>query len=232
MTKLDQTIIALDFPDQETCLNYLAKLATLTYKPRWLKVGMELYYAAGNDFLKVLKDKGYQIFLDLKLHDIPNTVSSALKSLAKLDVDMLNVHAFGGIEMMKAGAESFKSINPSAKLIAVSVLTSLDDTTLTSELNIQADVKEMVIKLAKNAQLAHLDGLVCSAQEAHLIKNIHQDLITVCPGIRFADDATQDQKRIMTPEKAFANQADFIVVGRSLTKTTQLAQRIEHLTQI
>ena len=182
------------------------------------KVGMELFYSAGPDTVRWLKAEGKQVFLDLKIHDIPNTVKSAMKVLSHLGVDMTNVHAAGGVEMMKAAREG---LGKEAKLIAVTQLTSTSEEQMRDFQNIQTSLQESVIHYAKKTAEAGLDGVVCSAQEVKLIKEAtNQDFICLTPGIRPAGAAVGDQKRVMTPADAYQIGSDYIVVGRPITQAT------------
>ena len=171
--------------------------------------------------VKMIKEMGHNIFLDLKLHDIPNTVKSAMKQLAKLDVDMVNVHASGGKAMMKAaieGLEEGKIGNERPKCIAVTCLTSLDQEVLNNELLIEKPLEEVVLKWANNAKEAGLDGVVCSPLESKIIHdNLGVDFLTVTPGIRLASDSVNDQKRVTTPAMARELTSSYIVVGRTIT---------------
>ncbi|HJF39311.1 orotidine-5'-phosphate decarboxylase, partial [Thomasclavelia spiroformis] len=187
----------------------------------YVKVGMELFYGEGIEMVKMIKEMGHNIFLDLKLHDIPNTVKSAMKQLAKLDVDMVNVHASGGKAMMKAaieGLEEGKIGNERPKCIAVTCLTSLDQEVLNNELLIEKPLEEVVLKWANNAKEAGLDGVVCSPLESKIIHdNLGVDFLTVTPGIRLASDSVNDQKRVTTPAMARELTSSYIVVGRTIT---------------
>lgn len=213
---IEKTIIALDFPDKTAVEKFLNKFDWSSQaRPHFVKVGMELFYAAGPGIISYLKEKNLKIFLDLKLHDIPNTVASAITALNKFEIDILNVHASGTIKMMQAAKEA---CTPKTKLIAVTQLTSTDENTLNHELKISGSMQEAVLNLAQNTKKAGLDGIVCSAQESQLIKDKIDNFITICPGIRFADGDKQDQKRVCTPEQAFNNKADYIVMGRAITK--------------
>ena len=180
-----------------------------------------LTYACGLDIIQTEKAMGHNIFLDLKLHDIPNTVKSAMKQLAKLDVDMVNVHASGGKAMMKAaieGLEEGKIGNERPKCIAVTCLTSLDQEVLNNELLIEKPLEEVVLKWANNAKEAGLDGVVCSPLESKIIHdNLGVDFLTVTPGIRLASDSVNDQKRVTTPAMARELTSSYIVVGRTIT---------------
>ena len=209
-------VIALDFPNFETVKKFLAQFPA--EESLYLKVGMELYYATGPEIVSYLKDLGHSVFLDLKLHDIPNTVKSAMKVLSHLGVDMTNVHAAGGVEMMKAAREG---LGKEAKLIAVTQLTSTSEEQMRDFQNIQTSLQESVIHYAKKTAEAGLDGVVCSAQEVKLIKEAtSKDFICLTPGIRPAGAAVGDQKRVMTPADAYHIGSDYIVVGRPITQAT------------
>lgn len=209
---MKDVMIACDFADKDALENFLTKMGDA--KP-FLKIGMELFYKEGAPMVKELKERGYKIFLDLKLHDIPNTVYKAMKNLALLGVDITNVHAGGGIEMMKWAKRALDEAGGKTKLIAVTILTSLDDKTLSDELKINLTASEAVKKYAENAKAAGLDGIVCSPYEAPLAKSI--GLISVTPGIRLEGDGKGDQKRVATPTFAKEQGSDYIVVGRSIT---------------
>ncbi len=210
-------IIALDFSDKEEVFTFLEQFD----KDVYVKIGMELYYAYGNEIVRELKAKGYKVFLDLKLHDIPITVEKAMKNLAKLNVDIVNVHAAGTIQMMEAAKRGIIAGNPEnpPKLIAVTQLTSTTEEVMQEELLIDSDINNVISKYAQNASEAGCDGVVCSPLEAKLIKEATNDeFLTITPGVRRLVDAVGDQKRIMTPEKARENLSDYIVVGRPITK--------------
>ncbi len=211
-------IIAMDFPTREATLNFL-DLFPEGEKP-FVKIGMELFYAEGPDIVREIKKRGHKIFLDLKLHDIPNTVKRAMASLSRLDVDMVNLHAAGASEMMRGALEGLTREDGSRPiLIAVTQLTSTDADTLKKELLIDVDMAETVMSYAKNAADSGLDGVVCSPLEAAAVKErCGENFMTVTPGIRFADSDVGDQKRIMTPEKAGKSGCDYIVVGRPITQ--------------
>ncbi|MEA4928809.1 MAG: orotidine-5'-phosphate decarboxylase [Candidatus Limiplasma sp.] len=209
-------IIALDFPTAREVTDFLALFPA--EKP-YVKIGMELYYAEGPQIVRQIKAMGHPIFLDLKLHDIPNTVQRAMRVLSALDVDMVNLHAAGTIEMMKAALTGLtRADGTRPKLIAVTQLTSTDEARLHSELLIPATMEETVTHYARNAQLAGLDGVVCSPLEAAMVKQACGAAFeTITPGIRFADAAADDQARVMTPAKARLAGSDSIVVGRPIT---------------
>lgn len=211
-------IIALDFPSKAETLGFLDQFKE--EKP-FVKIGMELYYAEGPEIVREIKNRGHKVFLDLKLHDIPNTVKRAMSVLSSLDVDICNLHAGGGVEMMRealAGLTRADGTRP--LLIAVTQLTSTDDATLKNELLIETPMKETVLHYAKNAADAGLDGVVCSPLETASVKEHCGDgFLAVTPGIRFAEGDAGDQKRIMTPERARTAGSDYIVVGRPITKS-------------
>ncbi len=211
-------IIACDFPNAEETLRFLDKFKDEERKP-FVKIGMELYYGAGNEIVRELKRRGHKIFLDLKLHDIPNTVKKAMRVLSALDVDMTNVHAGGGIAMMRAALEGLTREDGSRpRLIAVTQLTSTSPEALRNELLIETPMNETIATYARNAREAGLDGVVCSPLEGALVKEAcGKDFMTVTPGIRFADSKADDQVRITTPARAREIGSDFIVVGRPIT---------------
>ena len=211
-------IIACDFSSAEATLAFLDKFADEARKP-FVKIGMELYYAAGNEIVRELKRRGHKIFLDLKLHDIPNTVRKAMKVLSALDVDMVNVHASGTKEMMSAALEGLTREDGTRPLIiAVTQLTSTSEEAMRKQLLIDATINDTIAHYARNAEEAGLDGVVCSPLEAGIVKEAcGKDFITVTPGIRFADSAADDQVRITTPARAREIGSDFIVVGRPIT---------------
>ena len=211
-------IIALDFPTKSETLAFLDQFPA-GEKP-FVKIGMELYYAEGPAVVRALKDRGHKIFLDLKLHDIPNTVRRAMAVLSRLDVDMVNLHAAGSSEMMRAALEGLTRPDGTRPLlIAVTQLTSTGPAALKDELLIQTPMAETVLSYAKNAASSGLDGVVCSPLEAALVKErCGERFLTVTPGIRFAGGDAGDQKRIMTPEKAGKSGCDYIVVGRPITQ--------------
>ena len=216
--KRKDVIVALDFPDRQTTLDFLDRFPE-GEKP-FVKIGMELYYAEGPSVVREIRQRGHRVFLDLKLHDIPNTVKRTMSVLSKLDVDMVNLHASGGSAMMKAALEGLTRPDGSRPLlIAVTQLTSTDAAALKRELLIDTPMQETVLRYARNAAECGLDGVVCSPLEAADVKRrCGADFLTVTPGIRFADGDIGDQKRIMTPEKARDAGCDCIVVGRPITQ--------------
>ena len=216
---MSRTIIALDFSSREEVISFLKQFD----EPVYVKIGMELTYACGLDIVKEVKEMGHKIFLDLKLHDIPNTVKGGMKNLAALGVDIVNCHCGGGIAMMRAAKEGLIEGTPEGKevpkLIGVTILTSTSQEGMNNEMGIPGAVIDTVVHYAKNAKEAGLDGVVCSVLEA---KAIHEacgdDFLTVTPGIRLAGNSKDDQKRVATPEFANEQGCDMIVVGRSITK--------------
>ena len=209
-------IIACDFPDGERTLGFLDRF---TERKPFVKVGMELFYAEGPDIVRKIKARGHRIFLDLKLHDIPNTVKSAMRVLSGLDVDMCNLHAAGTKAMMEAALEGLtRGDGTRPLLIAVTQLTSTSEERMRDELLISAPLEEVVAKYELNARDAGLDGVVCSPLEAEKVHSVcGSGFLTVTPGVRFADGAVQDQVRVTTPERAKALGSDYIVVGRPIT---------------
>lgn len=209
-------IIACDFSSAEQTYAFLDKFTTV--KP-FVKIGMELFYAEGPAIVKEIKRRGHHIFLDLKLHDIPNTVKKAMSVLSRLDVDMVNLHAAGTIDMMKAALEGLtREDGTRPLLLAVTQLTSTSEERMQRELLISKGINDTIVHYAKNAKEAGLDGVVCSPLEAAMVKEANgKDFLTVTPGIRFAGGEVGDQVRITTPEKAREIGTDFIVVGRPIT---------------
>ena len=212
-------IIALDFESKEKALGFLDKFSGEPKKP-YVKIGMELYYAAGPDIVREIKARGHQIFLDLKLHDIPNTVKKAMSVLSGLDVDMLNLHAAGTKAMMEAALEGVTRPDGSRPLvIAVTQLTSTSQERMESDLLIHEPIDQVVLHYAKCARDAGLDGIVCSPLEAGKVHEAcGETFLTVTPGVRFADGDVGDQVRVTTPERAKEIGSDYIVVGRPVTQ--------------
>lgn len=210
-------IIACDFASAEDTVRFLDKF---TEEKPFVKIGMELFYAEGPSIVKEIKRRGHKIFLDLKLHDIPNTVKKSMAVLSKLDVDMTNLHAAGTIDMMKAALEGLTREDGTRPiLIAVTQLTSTSEERMQNELLINASINDTIVKYAQNAKTAGLDGVVCSPLEAGMVKQACSDsFITVTPGVRFADGEVGDQVRVTTPEKAKEIGSDYIVVGRPITQ--------------
>lgn len=212
-------IIACDFSSREAVMNFLN---LFTEEKPFVKIGMELFYAEGPSIVREIKARGHKIFLDLKLHDIPNTVKKSMAVLSGLDVDMTNLHAAGTAAMMKGAVEGLTRPDGSRPLlIAVTQLTSTDQEAMTRELLIDRPIDEVVLHYAKNAASAGLDGVVCSPLEAGKVHdNCGKGFLTVTPGVRFADGDVGDQKRVTTPARAKEIGSDYIVVGRPITAAT------------
>lgn len=209
-------IIACDFADKETALSFLDKFEGR--KP-FVKIGMELFYAEGPQIVREIKARGHKIFLDLKLHDIPNTVKKSMAVLSRLDVDMCNLHAAGTSRMMEAALEGLTRPDGTRPLlIAVTQLTSTDQEAMERDLLIKEPIDKVVMHYAETAKNAGLDGVVCSPLEAQKVHDIcGKKFLTVTPGVRFADGDIGDQKRVMMPEQAKKIGSDYIVVGRPIT---------------
>ena len=208
----ERPIIALDFPAFEDVKHFLEHFPE--EEKLFVKIGMEFFYAVGPEIVHYLKGLGHSIFLDLKLHDIPNTVKSAMSVLGTFGVDMVTVHAAGGVEMMR---EAKAALGEGAKLVAVTQLTSTSEEDMRDCQNIQTTVQESVVNYARKAQEAGLDGVVCSAHEVALIKDAtSSDFVCVTPGIHPAGAEIGDQKRVMTPQEAHKIGSDYIVVGRPI----------------
>lgn len=209
-------IIACDFSSAQATFDFLDKF---TEEKPFVKIGMELYYAEGPSIVREIKKRGHKIFLDLKLHDIPNTVKKAMAVLSKLDVDMTNLHAAGTIDMMKAALEGLTREDGTRPiLIAVTQLTSTSEERMQKELLIHSSINDTIVKYANNAKEAGLDGVVCSPLEAGMVKeSCGSGFMTVTPGVRFADGDVGDQVRVTTPQKAKEIGSDYIVVGRPIT---------------
>lgn len=219
-------IIACDFSSKEQTLAFLDKF---TGRKPFVKIGMELFYAEGPEIVREIKKRGHRIFLDLKLHDIPNTVRKAMSVLSRLDVDMTNVHAAGTVDMMRAALEGLtREDGTRPLLIAVTQLTSTSEERMQRELLIGASINDTIAKYAENAKTAGLDGVVCSPLEAELVKErCGAEFMAVTPGIRFADAAADDQVRITTPARAREIGSDYIVVGRPVTAAADPVEAYE-----
>lgn len=209
-------IIACDFASKETTLEFLDKFTDV--KP-FVKIGMELFYAEGPQIVREIKARGHKIFLDLKLHDIPNTVKKSMAVLSRLDVDMTNLHAAGTVSMMEAALEGLTRPDGTRPLlIAVTQLTSTDQERMENDLLIKEPIDKVVMHYANNAKIAGLDGVVCSPLESEKVHaTCGKEFLTVTPGVRFADGDKGDQKRVMTPAQAKEIGSDYIVVGRPIT---------------
>ncbi len=209
-------IIACDFPSGKQCLDFLDIFQK--NKP-FVKIGMELFYAEGPSIIQTIKKRGHKIFLDLKMHDIPNTVASTIAVLAKLKVDLINVHASGTSKMLEASAERIKNIPNRPLLIAVTQLTSTSEEELQKDLLINSNMQDTVVHYANLAKNAGLDGVVCSPLESPLIhESCGKGFLTVTPGVRFEQNDLGDQKRVTTPEQALHLGSDYIVMGRPITR--------------
>ncbi len=226
-------IVALDYPNVEQARQLIDKLQGI---PCYIKIGMQLFYATGPEFVRELKEKGYSVFLDLKMHDIPNTVRGGAHSITRLGVDMFNVHAAGGAEMMKAavaGMEQALSEDRSLKrpvLIAVTQLTSTSQQTMNDEIGIAGRVEDTVVRYAKLAHASGLDGVVSSPLEGPAIKAAcGASFVTVTPGVRPAGADVADQTRIMTPGRAIAAGNDYLVVGRPITAAADPREAAEQI---
>ena len=226
MTVDARVIVALDFPSAQPAMAFVERVTPTHCK---LKVGKELFTREGPMLVEKLVRKGFDVFLDLKFHDIPNTTAAASRAACDLGVWMFNVHALGGREMMQAAKEAVSAISNQPLLVAVTILTSMNELAL-KEIGLTKSPKEHVLELASLARDAGLDGVVCSAQEAQLLRDkIGPDFQLVTPGIRPSNSAAGDQKRVMTPRDAVVNGANYLVVGRPIT---QAPNPIEVLTQI
>jgi orotidine-5'-phosphate decarboxylase len=214
LTPKDRLAVALDLPDEQAAMQLVSRLGQTC---QWYKVGMELYYVAGNRIVQQLRERGFNVFLDLKLHDIPNTVAGAVRSATHAGASLLTLHASGGTAMMAAAAEA-ASAPGSPRLLAVTVLTSMDANELAG-IGINASPADQVLRLAKLAMKSGIDGMVCSPEEVALLRReTGPDTFLVIPGIRPAGAAVEDQKRIATPATAIADGASMLVVGRPITR--------------
>lgn len=219
-------LVALDYPDRTSVLELVEQLSPELCR---LKVGKELFTRCGPGLVETLQDKGFEVFLDLKYHDIPNTVAGAVKAAAELGVWMVNVHASGGSRMMEAAANALHDCGHKPLLIAVTVLTSMSAEDL-QELGCTESVEQRVMRLAELAHNSGMDGVVCSAQEAAELKRARgPDFCLVTPGIRLAGDASGDQRRVVTPADAVANGSDYLVIGRSITGAADPLKALEQV---
>jgi len=223
-TPRDRLIVALDFPSAAQALSLVDSLEA---RCQWFKVGLELYLSAGGQIVQTLRARGFDVFLDLKLHDIPNTVAGAIRSVSPLGASLLTVHASGGAPMLAAAAEAAAATPGAPRLLAVTVLTSMDAAQLTG-IGIAASPAEQVLHLARLAQSAGIDGLVCSPEEVpNLRRKLAGNPLLVIPGIRPAGSASGDQRRIATPANAIADGASMLVVGRPITQSPNPAAAVE-----
>lgn len=222
----DRLAVALDVPDSRSALDLVDQLGDTV---RWLKVGMELYYAAGNPLVTELRQRGHKIFLDLKLHDIPNTVAGGVASVARIGADMLTVHASGGGAMLRAAAAKAAEENAALRLLAVTVLTSIDAVEL-NFVGVADSPASQVLRLARLAWHSGIRGMVCSAEEVDALRReLGPEAFLVVPGIRPAGTATDDQRRIATPQDAIASGASMLVVGRPITKASNPAEAAKEI---
>lgn len=229
MIQADKIIVALDIQDGEK-FNHLLK--NLSGEKIWIKIGMEVFYSLGPDIVLKAKDLGFKVFLDLKLHDIPNTVAQSLKALSRLPIDMINVHAAGGKEMMDRSFEAIGSLANRPLLIAVTQLTSTTEAQMNHDQGIQGSIEASVLHYARLAHESHFDGVVSSPLEVTAIKNmLGKKFLTVTPGIRLADNDLNDQKRVTTPLQALALGTDYMVIGRPITQSTNPAQALKDILQ-
>lgn len=232
MSDRPEVIVALDFPDPEPAW----KLVNLLPESTWFKVGLELFTRSGPPVVERLVGEGRHVFLDLKLHDIPNTVAGAVRVAARLGVRLLTVHGAGGEAMLRAAADAAETSNSATgadlRLLAITVLTSLDDAALASVMGPQARVEETAGRLAGLARESGIDGAVCSVNEARAVKmSCGSEFLVVTPGIRLAGESVNDQRRVATPDVARAAGADFLVVGRTITRADDPAGALEAVQQ-
>lgn len=222
-------IIALDYSEKDEALSLVDRLSPELCR---LKVGKELFTAAGPTLIEQLQHKGFDVFLDLKFHDIPNTVASACRAAAKLGVWMLNVHALGGVNMMRAAREALDKESEPPLLIAVTILTSMNEDSI-RQIGLTGSPMSNVINLANLAYENDLDGVVCSAHEVKQLSEKQKNkFLYVTPGIRMVDDNVQDQQRIMTPDKAISQGADFLVIGRPVTQADDPIARLQEINNL
>ncbi|HEY0760370.1 MAG TPA: orotidine-5'-phosphate decarboxylase [Acidisarcina sp.] len=224
---VDRLIVALDFASGDEAL---ALVEQLDGSCRWFKVGLELYLAAGNSIVVELKRRGLSVFLDLKLHDIPNTVAGAVRSVARLGADLLTVHALGGPAMLAAAREAADSVPLSPSLLAVTILTSMDQAQLAA-VGITSSPGSEALLLAQMAESAGISGVVCSPEELRMMRDRLQSPTLITPGIRPAGSSMGDQSRVATPASAIANGADYLVVGRPITRAANPAQAADSILQ-
>ncbi len=226
MSKHCKLILALDLPNKTEALEMLEKLQGSL---EWVKIGLQMYLKYGPDFVKQVGAMGFKVFLDLKLYDIPNTVASAIKSLADLPISMLTIHASGGEEMMRDALKAAKEAKPDLLILAVTVLTSFDDEGL-AKTGVGANASQQVVRLAKLAEQSGIEGLVCSPLEIEILrKSISPNIALVTPGIRPAGSDANEQKRIMTPSLAASAGANYIVVGRPILKAQNPAKAAQEI---
>jgi len=232
----DHVIVALDFPTVDQAKSFVIAMDESVNRPMFYKVGMELFYASGREFVYWLKVRGHRVFLDLKLHDIPNTVHRAAQQLSEMGADMFSVHASGGREMMEAALEGIEKglqlnggrIRP--MLVAITLLTSINQAILNDEIGIAGSVEQGVLRLAELVKHSGLSGVVCSPLEVQQLKaHLGRDFLTVTPGIRMSSRDAADQKRITTPRKAIEIGSDYLVIGRAISQAADPYEAYLHL---
>jgi len=223
---MEKVIVALDVKEQAKALELIEQISPPI---DFYKVGLELYTLVGNDFVSRLKEQGMKVFLDLKLYDIPTTVSRAVSSISNLMPDMITVHASGGAQMLKAAVSAAREVSPKTKVLAVTVLTSLDSDALI-QIGMQPDIKEAIRKLAGLAYESGCDGIVCSAVDLEDLRDLYPSpFLMVTPGIRLAEEETHDQKRTSTPIDAIKQGADYLVIGRSISAQKQPKSALDRI---
>lgn len=224
---MKKIILALDVSSFDEVKNIVSKMGESIL---WYKVGLELYLCEGEKVVRYLKEQGKNVFLDLKLFDIPNTVAKAVKNICRMEADFTTIHAIGTSEMIKAARESVDASNAKTKILSVTILTSTNENAMHKDMGLSGSVEENVSRLAKNAVEAGTHGIVCSPLEIKSVRSISEDVIIVTPGVRLSGDSVNDQKRVMTPEEAFKTGSDFLVMGRSLVgkdNAKKIVQNIE-----
>lgn len=227
-SKETELILALDCEDKSKAIEIIS---SLKQDLKWVKIGLQMFTAYGKDFVKEIKSNGYNVFLDLKLHDIPNTVAKAIDSLSDLSIDLLTIHASGGAEMCEYAARARNETNPNLRLLAVTVLTSINQAQL-NQLNIKESIQKQVVDLAKLSTQSGIDGVVSSPLELGILRSsLDSSKLIVTPGIRPLDSEQNEQKRVMTPEEASEKGADFIVVGRPILNSPEPTKTVKQILQ-
>jgi orotidine-5'-phosphate decarboxylase len=227
-SKETELILALDCEDKSKAIEIIS---SLKQDLKWVKIGLQMFTAYGKDFVKEIKSNGYNVFLDLKLHDIPNTVAKAIDSLSDLSIDLLTIHASGGAEMCEYAARARNETNPNLRLLAVTVLTSINQAQL-NQLNIKESIQKQVVDLAKLSTKSGVDGVVSSPLELDILRSsLDSSKLIVTPGIRPLDSEQNEQKRVMTPAEASEKGADFIVVGRPILNSPEPIKTVKQILQ-
>lgn len=227
-SKETELILALDCEDKSKAIEIIS---SLKQDLKWVKIGLQMFTAYGKDFVKEIKSNGYNVFLDLKLHDIPNTVAKAIDSLSDLSIDLLTIHASGGAEMCEYAARARNETNPNLRLLAVTVLTSINQAQL-NQLNIKESIQKQVVDLAKLSTQSGVDGVVSSPLELGILRSsLDSSKLIVTPGIRPLDSEQNEQKRVMTPAEASKKGADFIVVGRPILNSPEPTKTVKQILQ-